>query len=411
MTQITSLKAREILDSRGNPTIEVTVFLGEFIGIASVPSGASTGSFEAHELRDNETKRFRGKGVRKAVGHVEGEIRTLLLGKQLDQTSVDQLLIERDGTPNKARLGANAILGVSLAYARAASSAAHLPLFRYLQNLTGTAQPTIPRPMFNVINGGKHADSGLAIQEFMIVPVGFRTARETVRVGAEIFQTLKYLLNEEGLSTAVGDEGGFAPHLETTQKALNHLIRAIEAAGYSDTQVKIGLDAAATSFYDDGTYLIDGQRKTADELIAYYQKLTKKYPMYSLEDGLIEDDWEGFCRLKKSLGGQVLIVGDDLTVTQQTRIHTAIQQDALTSVLIKPNQVGTLTETLSAIRATKDQGWTPIISHRSGETLDTFIVDLAVGCACPLLKAGAPSRGERVAKYNRLLGIETELGL
>lgn len=414
MKTITTLTAREILDSRGTPTIEVTCTLSSgATGIASVPSGASTGIHEALELRDGEQSRYNGLGVQQAVAHVVGEISALCSGHEYSQQSLDDALIALDGTPNKSRLGANAILGVSMSFAVATAHDSHMPLCQYLKEVSTTDAVVVPRPMFNVINGGKHADSGLDIQEYMIVPIGFDSITRAVQAGAEVISALKKLLHEQGYSTSVGDEGGFAPKLTSNEEALELLVQSIERAGYTTEQVKIALDVAASSFYTDGLYVLTAggrqEHKTSDDMIAWYEKLLDKYPIISIEDGLAEDDWGGFQAMTTAMGTRAHIVGDDLTVTNVSRIEKAVAGHAINTVLIKLNQIGTVSETIAAIALTKVQGWTPIVSHRSGETTDTFIADLAVGCACPFIKSGSLVRGERVCKYNRLMDIEREL--
>lgn len=413
MQKIAFLSAREILDSRGNPTISVELHLENGpIGIAAVPSGASTGKYEAVELRDEDPSRYRGKGVLKAVHNVEGKIREAIMNKEFDQTSLDKFLIDLDGTENKANLGANAILGVSMAFARASADAEHQELYEYLNGLIGDTEMKLPQPMFNVINGGKHADSGLDIQEFMLAPINFPDFHEKLRVGSEIFHTLADILKERGYKTSVGDEGGFAPELQSNEEALQLIVEAIEKAGYTTADVKIGLDCAANSFYNTETKMYDlkisGVTKSIgnDELIVWYQDLVGKFPIMLIEDGFDEDDWEGFQKLNKVLGDTITNVGDDLLVTNIKRIEQAIEKNAVNSVLIKLNQIGTVTETIDAVRMTKAQGWKPFVSHRSGETEDTFIADLSVGLACPLIKSGSLSRTERICKYNRLMLIE-----
>jgi enolase len=411
--EISTISAREILDSRGNPTVEVTVSLGEDVGVASVPSGASTGRHEAHELRDGDPDRYAGLGVLKAVAHVNRQIHKELTGRRFTQAELDQSLIELDGTANKTRLGANALLGVSLAFARAMAQARAQELYLYLADLAGQKTLRLPTPLVNILNGGKHADSGLDLQEFMIIPVGIRLFRNQVRVCSEIFHTLKELLEKADYAVGVGDEGGFAPHLAENEQALDLITRAITAAGYTTKQVKLGLDAAASSFYKNRAYHLSASRSpkklTALKLIEWYQKLAKTYPLMLIEDGLAEDDWTGFQQLRAKLGQKLIIVGDDLTVTNTQRINQASYYQAINAVLIKLNQIGTLTETLTAIKRTEELGWQPIISHRSGETTDTFIADLAVGTGAPYIKAGSMSRGERIAKYDRLLEIEEQL--
>ena len=381
--------------------------------MASVPSGKSTGSHEALELRDNDPRRYLGRGVLKAVNNVNDEICTALVGKEFTQAQLDAFLIELDGTPNKSRLGANALLGVSMAFARACAAEKGVPLYAHLGEVAGNATPALPQPMFNILNGGKHADSGLDIQEFMLAPVAFDSFAEKVRVGSEVLHTLHDLLTQKGYSTGVGDEGGFAPKLHSNEEALELMVAAIQQSGYSTEQVHIGIDAAASSFYIDGTYTlkINGEEKslTSAELISWYQSLAARFPLMLIEDGLAEDDWGGFTSLTQAMGSTTTIVGDDLLVTNIQRIQTAIEKNAVNAVLIKPNQIGTLTEAIEAVTLAKKQGWKPFASHRSGETTDTFIADLAAGLACPLIKSGSLMRGERVCKYNRLMEIEQEL--
>jgi len=412
MTTIVEILAREVLDSRGNPTVEVEVTLESgAIGRAIVPSGASTGQFEAVELRDGDKSRFLGKGVSKAVDNINGEIAQELLGADaLNQPDIDALLIELDGTPNKERLGANAILAVSLAVARAAASTCGLPLYQYIG---GVAARVLPVPMLNILNGGKHADNSVDIQEFMVMPIGAETFSQGLRMGVEIFHNLKKVLSKRGYSTAVGDEGGFAPNLGSNEEALEVIVEAIRAAGYKPgEEVAIALDAAATEFFKDGVYVLEHENKelSAEQMIDWYANLTEKYPIISLEDGMAEEDWEGWQKLNSRLGSKVQIVGDDLLVTNTERISRAIKTKAVNSVLIKLNQIGTLTETLDAIEMAKRAGYTAVISHRSGETEDTTIADLAVAVNAGQIKTGAPSRTDRVAKYNQLLRIEEELG-
>ena len=413
MPKITKVAAVEILDSRGEPTIEVQVTLETAVGIASVPAGASTGTHEAHELRDQDAKRYGGKGVLKACEHINGEIAQSVIGKDWTQESLDTYLIELDGTPNKSRLGANAILGVSMAFAKASALEQKIELYQYLGALSGTTEFKVPQPFFNIINGGKHADSGLDIQEFLLVPTGLDTVTEKIRLGSEIIHALKQVLSENEYITSVGDEGGFAPKLKSNEEAFEHIVTAILRAGYSTDQVNIGIDAAASSFYKDGTYNIRIQGEptslTSTELVTWYENLSATYALISIEDGCAEDDWEGFQELTKKLGEKLVIVGDDVTVTNTARIAIAAEKHAINSVLIKLNQIGTLTETIAAIKATHAQGWKAFISHRSGETTDTFIADLAVGLSCELFKSGSLVRGERVCKYNRLMEIERKL--
>jgi len=410
-TQIMNLFAREILDSRGNPTVQVTCELsGGGVGEASVPSGASTGKYEAYELRDEDSDRYAGQGVQRAVENVKGEIFSAVKEKSFDQSMLDEFLIKLDGTKNKSRLGANAILGVSLSFARAVAKQKRVELFEYIGGLVGNQKFTIPTPMFNIINGGKHADSGLEVQEFMVCPVGLPDFGSRLMAGSKITHTLKKLLKEKGYSTGVGDEGGFAPALGANEKALEIIQEAIEKSGYSGDQVKVAMDVAASSFFIDGKYKlkIQGAERELDskELIAWYESLVSKYNIFSIEDCLEENDFAGFAELKNLTSNKIMMVGDDLTVTNVTRIKQAQEAGSINAVLIKLNQIGTLTETLQAIEMTKSFGWQPVISHRSGETSDTFISDLAVGVGANFIKTGAPVRGERVAKYNRLLEID-----
>lgn len=413
MTIISDLYAREVLDSRGNPTVEVEVVLESgVIGRAIVPSGASTGAHEAVELRDGDQLRYLGKGTLQAVKNVNEIIASELIDfDALDQLGIDQFLLELDGTPNKGRLGANAILGVSMAVARASADALGLPLYVYLG---GVNAKTLPVPMMNILNGGAHADNNVDIQEFMIMPVGAEDFHEALRMGAEIFHKLSAVLKGKGLNTAVGDEGGFAPNLASNEEAIITIIEAIKQAGYEPgTDVYLALDVAATEFYRDGKYFLAGEgvEKTREEMIDYYADLTNKYPIISIEDGLAEDDWEGWKLLTERLGSRVQLVGDDLFVTNTERLAQGIATDTANSILIKVNQIGTLTETLDAIEMAKRAGYTAVISHRSGETEDTFIADLAVAVNAGQIKTGAPSRTDRVAKYNQLLRIEEELAL
>ncbi len=413
MTIISDLYAREVLDSRGNPTVEVEVVLESgVIGRAIVPSGASTGAHEAVELRDGDQSRYLGKGTLQAVKNVNEIIASELIDfDALDQLGIDQFLLELDGTPNKGRLGANAILGVSMAVARASADALGLPLYVYLG---GVNAKTLPVPMMNILNGGAHADNNVDIQEFMIMPVGAEDFHEALRMGAEIFHKLSAVLKGKGLNTAVGDEGGFAPNLASNEEAIITIIEAIKQAGYEPgTDVYLALDVAATEFYRDGKYFLAGEgvEKTREEMIDYYADLTSKYPIISIEDGLAEDDWEGWKLLTERLGSRVQLVGDDLFVTNTERLAQGIATDTANSILIKVNQIGTLTETLDAIEMAKRAGYTAVISHRSGETEDTFIADLAVAVNAGQIKTGAPSRTDRVAKYNQLLRIEEELAL
>ncbi|NLO07151.1 MAG: phosphopyruvate hydratase [candidate division WS1 bacterium] len=412
MTTITSVHAREILDSRGNPTVEVEVGLacGAW-GRAAVPSGASTGEHEAVELRDGDSRRYLGKGVLNAVENVNTKIAAEIVGLDATrQREVDQVMIELDGTPNKANLGANAILGCSLATCKAAAAAAELPLYEYIG---GANAFTLPVPMMNIINGGEHADNNVDLQEFMIMPVGAPTFGECLRWCAEIFHSLKKVLASKGLNTAVGDEGGFAPDLGSNEEALQVIVEAIDAAGYKPgEEVRIALDPASTEFYHDGKYVLKGEGRelTPDEMIDYYADLCSKYPIISIEDGLSEDDWENWPRFVERLGSRLQIVGDDLTVTNTTRLSRAIEEGAINSILIKVNQIGSLTETLDAIEMAKRAGMTAVVSHRSGETEDTTIADIVVGTNAGQIKTGAPSRTDRVAKYNQLLRIQEMLG-
>jgi enolase len=413
MIKIKSVSARQILDSRGKPTIEVSLSSSNFKEVASVPSGASTGIHEALELRDGDPKYYAGLSVNQAVSHVQKEIAEKIIDKEFDQKNLDQFLIDLDGTPNKSKLGANAILGVSMAFAKVSAKEEGLELYEYLAKLAENKNYKFPVPMLNIINGGQHADSGLDIQEFMLGPVGFDSFKEKIRVGAEVIYALRKILKDKGYTVSVGDEGGFAPKLETNEEALELMVMAIEKAGYTTDQVKIGMDAAASSFYEDGKYKlkINGELKSlsSEEIVAWYKDLTEKYPIISIEDGLAEDDWEGFNLLTKTLGSKITIVGDDLLVTNIKRIKTAIEKEAVNSVLIKLNQIGTVTETIEAITLAQKQGWSPFVSHRSGETTDTFIADLSVGLACPFIKSGSLVRGERVCKYNRIMEIEDNL--
>ncbi|MEZ2276478.1 MAG: phosphopyruvate hydratase [Microcoleus sp.] len=409
-TAIESIQAREILDSRGRPTIEAEVYLANgVVGLAQVPSGASTGSFEAHELRDDDKKRYGGKGVLKAVDNVEHKIAPALIDLDaIDQELIDQTMIDLDGSPNKSNLGANAILGVSLATAKAAAETLGLPLYRYLG---GTLANVLPVPLMNVINGGSHADNNVDIQEFMIVPVGAPSFKEALRWGAEVFASLAKVLKHKNLLTGVGDEGGFAPNLGSNQEALDLLMMAIEKAGYKPgEQVALALDVAASEFYKDGQYTYDGVAHSPTELIDYLAGLVGQYPIVSIEDGLHEDDWDSWVALTEKLGSKVQLVGDDLFVTNRTRLQKGIDLKASNSILIKLNQIGSLSETLDTIDLGKRNSYRSIISHRSGETEDTTIADLAVATRAGQIKTGSLCRSERVAKYNRLLRIEAQLG-
>jgi enolase len=408
MSAIERVHARQILDSRGNPTVEVELALRSgATGRAAVPSGASTGEFEATELRDGE-EAYLGKGVMKAVGNVNGEIAAAVAGRDAtDQEGLDRALIDLDGTPNKSRLGANAILGVSLAVAKAAAESAELSLFRYLG---GPNAHLLPVPMMNILNGGAHADSNVDIQEFMIAPVGAATFRDALRYGAEVYHALKSVLKKKGLATGLGDEGGFAPSLPANAAALDLIAEAVAAAGYAlGDDIVLALDVAATEFYRDGSYLFEGAPKSADEMTAYYAKLVDSYPIVSIEDPLAEEDWAGWSALTTELGRRIQIVGDDLFVTNPERIARGIAESAANAVLVKVNQIGSLTETFDAVELAHRSGLRTMMSHRSGETEDTTIADLAVAVGSGQIKTGAPARSERVAKYNQLLRIEDEL--
>jgi enolase len=409
--RIESLTALEVLDSRGNPTIAVTVHTSSGSGTAIVPSGASTGKHEAVELRDGDPRRFGGKGVRRAVDNVVGEISALAVGRDpRDQAGLDAALIELDGTPNKARLGANAILGVSLASARAAAAGLGVPLYRHLG---GPDASLLPLPFCNVLNGGVHADTSVDLQEFMVCPVGAPSFAEGLRAVAEVYQALKKVLHARGLATGVGDEGGFAPNLPSNEDALGLIVNAIQAAGYRPgPDVALALDPAASEFYSDGRYELKGEGVTmsAAELVARYEDWIERYPIISIEDGMAEDDWEGWRLLSERAGERIQLVGDDLFVTSVERLRQGIDRGVANSILIKVNQVGTLTETLQAIGLAHRSGYSAVISHRSGDTEDTTIADLVVATGTGMLKAGAPARSERLAKYNRLLAVEAELG-
>ncbi|MDO3677307.1 phosphopyruvate hydratase [Paenibacillus ehimensis] len=411
MTVISNVYAREVLDSRGNPTVEVEVYLESGArGRAIVPSGASTGAYEAVELRDGDKGRYLGKGVLKAVENVNDVIAPEIIGMNaLDQVGIDKRMIELDGTPNKAKLGANAILAVSMAVARAAAEALDVPLYVYLG---GFNSKTLPVPMMNIINGGAHADNNVDVQEFMVLPVGAPTFKEALRTGAEIFHSLKNVLKEQGLNTAVGDEGGFAPNLSSNEAAIQTIITAIERAGYKPgVDVFLGMDVASTEFFKDGKYHLEGEGKsfTSAEFVDFLASWVDKYPIITIEDGCSEDDWEGWKLLTEKLGGKVQLVGDDLFVTNTNRLSQGIQQDIGNSILVKVNQIGTLTETFDAIEMAKRAGYTAVISHRSGESEDSTIADIAVATNAGQIKTGAPSRTDRVAKYNQLLRIEDQL--
>ena len=410
MAFIEAVGAREILDSRGNPTVEVEVLLDDgTVSRAAVPSGASTGAFEAYELRDGDQDRYLGKGVQKAVDAVLDELGPAIEDLDVsDQRVIDAALIDADGTENKGRLGANAILGVSLAVAKAAADSADLPLFRYLG---GPNAHVLPVPMMNIINGGAHADTGVDIQEFMILPVGAETYSEGLRWGVETYHALKSLLKSKGLSTGLGDEGGFAPDLANNRAALDLIAEAIGKAGFTlGGEIALGLDVAATEFFENGVYRFEGKDRSAAEMNAYYAELADAYPLISIEDPLAEDDWDGWAELTASLGTKLQLVGDDLFVTNPKRLADGIGRRVGNSILVKVNQIGTLTETLDAVKLAQRAGYTAVLSHRSGETEDTTIADLAVATDCGQIKTGAPARSERVAKYNQLLRIEEELG-
>jgi enolase len=413
MLTITAVKAREILDSRGNPTIEVDCRLaGGALGRAAIPSGASTGEHEALELRDGDAGRYQGKGVQKAVRNVAETIAPAILGMEaFDQLAVDRAMIELDGTPTKSRLGANAVLGVSIAVAKAAAAALEVPLYRHLG---GVHARTLPVPLMNLVNGGKHADNNVDLQEFMIVPLGAPSFREALRWATEVFHTLAGVLKKRGLSTGVGDEGGFAPNLENNEAPLRLLVEAIEQAGYAPgKQIALALDPAASEFFKDGAYVLAGEggrRLSPAEMVEYYAGLVDRYPIVSIEDGLAEDDWEGWSLMTRRLGKRIQLVGDDLFVTNVARLSRGIREGVANSILIKLNQIGTLSETLAAIETAHRAGYTAVISHRSGETEDVTIADLAVGANAGQIKTGSLCRTDRVAKYNQLLRIEEELG-
>lgn len=410
MSTIIDVIAREILDSRGNPTVEVEVFLeGGFAGRAAVPSGASTGKFEAVELRDKASKRYNGKGVLKAVKNVEEIIGPEIIGLDaVEQVQIDNLMIALDGTKNKSKLGANAMLGVSMAVANAAAEATMLPLYRYLGGSNGK---TLPVPMMNIINGGEHADNNLDIQEFMVIPAGAKTFSDALRMGTEIFHSLKAILTKKGLNTSVGDEGGFAPDLKSNKQAVELILDAITKAGYKPGKdCFIGLDCASTEFYKNKKYNFEGKKLTSAEMVKYLAKLVKDYPIISIEDGLDEEDWAGWKLLTEEIGDKCQIVGDDLFVTNVIRLERGIKANTANSILVKVNQIGTLTETLNAVTMAQNAGYTAVISHRSGETEDTTIADLAVATNAGQIKTGSASRTDRICKYNQLLRIEEELG-
>ncbi len=409
MADIMHVFAREIMDSRGNPTVEAEVFLDDGAhGVAGVPSGASTGVHEAHELRDGG-ERYLGKGVTKAVENVNEEIADEIAGMEADdQRLIDQAMIALDGTENKSRLGANAILGVSIATAKAAAESAGLPLYRYIG---GPNAHVLPVPMMNIVNGGAHADSGVDVQEFMIAPIGAETFAEALRTGAEVYHALKSVIKSKGLSTGLGDEGGFAPSVDSTKEALDLIVEAIKKAGFEPGKdVALALDVASSEFYKDGAYYFEGGQHTAEEMAKVYEELIDEYPIVSIEDPLQEDDWEGYTTLTAAIGDKVQIVGDDFFVTNPARLREGIEKKAANALLVKVNQIGTLTETFDAVELAHRNGYRTMMSHRSGETEDTTIADLAVALSCGQIKTGAPARSERVAKYNQLLRIEQELG-
>ncbi len=409
MTTIKSIKAREILDSRGNPTVEVDVELSDgSFGRAAVPSGASTGAFEAVELRDGG-ERYLGKGVLSAISNIQKEIAPKLIGADpFTQRAIDKLMIDLDGTANKSKLGANAILGVSLAVARAASNSKKMPLYKFIG---GENADLLPVPMMNILNGGAHADTNVDIQEFMIAPIGAKNFKEALRWGAEVYHALKSVLKKRGLATSIGDEGGFAPNLDSNRAALDLIVEAINKAGFKlGTEIALAMDVAATEFYKDGSYEFEGGKLSAQEMISYYQGLVDSYPLVSIEDPLSEDDWDGWRSITEALGERVQLVGDDLFVTNPERLSRGISSRTANALLVKVNQIGSLTETLDAVEMAHKAGYRSMMSHRSGETEDTTIADLAVATASGQIKTGAPARSERVAKYNQLLRIEEELG-
>lgn len=409
MTRIKIISAREILDSRGNPTVEVDVTLSDGSKArAAVPSGASTGAFEAVELRDGGP-RYLGKGVASAVSNIEKVIAPALIGKDpFEQRAIDQIMLNLDGSANKSKLGANAILGVSLAIAKAAANSKNLPFYSYIG---GASASLLPVPMMNILNGGAHADTNVDIQEFMIAPIGAESFKESLRWGAEIYHGLKSVLKKRGLATSIGDEGGFAPNLESNRAALDLIVEAVEKAGYKlGTQIALAMDVAATEFHENGAYKFEGKSLSAQEMITYYKGLVDAYPLVSIEDPLSEDDWEGWASITRELGERVQLVGDDLFVTNPTRLARGIEAKTANALLVKVNQIGTLTETLDAVSMAHKAGYKSMMSHRSGETEDTTIADLAVAAECGQIKTGAPARSERVAKYNQLLRIEEELG-
>ena len=409
MPKIKKVTAKEVFDSRGVPTLSVSCELGSgVIGEAKVPSGKSTGSLEALELRDLDMSRYEGKGVDKAIGNVNNEINKNLADKDFEQNTLDEFLIKLDGTENKRRLGANAILGVSMAFARACASERGLELYEYLGDLVGNTDFKMPEPLLNVINGGKHSDSGLDIQEFMLVPIGFDSFYKKIEASGMVISSLRQILLDKKYEVTLGDEGGFAPKLSSNEQALDILGEAIQNAGFDKDQIKLGLDVAASSFYENGNYFFktSGTQKDTNEMVLWCQDLVSKYPIIFIEDPLAEEDWQGWSEINQKLGEKIKIIGDDLTVTNVARINMAIEKKAINAVLIKLNQIGTVSETISAINLTKKQNWDPFVSHRSGETDDTFIADLAVGLSCPYIKAGSLTKEERLCKYNRLIEIE-----
>lgn len=414
MAKISKITAREVLDSRGNPTIEVDLILkdGSF-GRASVPSGASTGSYEAVELRDGDKKRYGGKGVLKAVSNVNIIIAKKLVGKELKQAEIDKLMIDLDGTPNKAKLGANAILGVSLAFAKATAMSEKKPLWKYFKDISKNKEVTIPVPMMNILNGGKHAENSTDLQEFMIMPVGAKSFKEGLRWGSEVFHELKKILKSRKLNTSVGDEGGYAPTLQTNESAIEVILEAIKNAGYkAGKDIGIAIDGACSEIYENGKYNLktEGKVLTSEEMVAFYENWVSKYPIVSIEDGLAEDDWAGYELMTKKLGKKIQIVGDDLFVTNIERLKIGIEKKAGNSILIKLNQIGTVSETIEAVMMARKAGMTSVISHRSGETEDTTIADFVVGLGTNQIKTGSLCRSERTAKYNQLLRIEESLG-
>lgn len=409
MTKIKKITAKEILDSRNTPTLLVVCELKSgILGEACVPSGKSTGIYEAMELRDKDPSRYNGNGVLQAVNNVNTEINDFLFDKDFDQRNLDEALIELDGTENKNRLGANAILGVSLSFARACAKEQNQELYEYLGSLIGNTNFKLPQPLLNVINGGKHSDSGLDLQEFIIVPILFDSFYKKIEASGLVISSLRQILLEKNLNISLGDEGGFAPRLSTNEEALQILEQAIENAGFTNSEFRIGLDSAGSSFYQDGKYFLKttGEYKNTEEMINYYENLVTKYNLVFIEDPLSENDWVGFSQITAKFGNTIKIIGDDLTVTNVKKIKEAIEKKAVNAVLIKLNQIGTLSETIDAIKLTKEQGWDPFISHRSGETMDTFIADLAVGLNCPYIKAGSLTKEERLCKYDRLIEIE-----